>query len=285
MAVTKLRRNVINELLINDSEMMSIGGGTKYRALAYLQSFYWSEQRGVFVMILYLKHIEIEGPETMALFFEKHGYQSNVLELYNGATFPQHLDGIDAVICLGGPMNVYEEDKYSFLQAENVFIQRLLDEQIPFLGICLGSQLLAKAAGAQVTRSPVEEIGWSRVKLTDDGLSDVLFKGLGRELLVYQWHGDTFSIPPNGKWLVKGQDCPRQALKVGSVAYGLQFHIEITDTSIGQWTDAYFKDSSSLLLEKKDKMLKAYTENKMLFEKEAEIIYTNFLNIIRTANP
>jgi GMP synthase-like glutamine amidotransferase len=236
-------------------------------------------------MILYLQHIDIERPETMALFFEKHGYSSKILELYNGAMFPQQLDGIDAVICLGGPMNVYEEDQYPFLQDENVFIQRLLDAQIPFLGICLGSQLLAKAAGAQVTRSPVEEIGWCRVKLTDDGLSDALFKGLGRDLLVYQWHGDTFSIPPNGKWLAKGQDCPRQALKVGSVAYGLQFHIEITDKSIEQWSDAYSKDSLSLLLEKKDMMLKAYLENKMLFEKEAEIIYTNFLNIIRTANP
>lgn len=236
-------------------------------------------------MILYLKHIDIEGPETIALFFKKNGYQAQVLELYNGAAFPQELDGIDAVVCLGGPMNVYEEEKYFFLNEENVFIQRLLDAQIPFLGICLGSQLLAKAAGAKVMRSPVEEIGWGRVKLTDDGLSDALFKGLGRDLLVYQWHGDTFTIPPNGKWLAKGQNCPRQALKVGSVAYGLQFHIEITDQSIRQWSDAYFKDSPSLLSEKKDMMLKAYAENKMLFEKEAEIIYTNFLNIIRSINP
>lgn len=233
-------------------------------------------------MILYLKHVDIEGPETIAPFFEKNGYASQVLELYNGAVFPQKLDGIDAVICLGGPMNVYEEDKYPFLRDENVFIQSLLDAQIPFLGICLGSQLLAKATGAVVSRSLVEEIGWRKVDLTDDGLRDPIFKGLGRELLVYQWHGDTFAIPQNGKWLVKGADCPHQALKIGPCAYGFQFHIEITDKSIREWSDEYFKNSPSLLLEKKDMMLKAYAKNKELFEKEAEIIYSNFLKIMRS---
>ncbi len=233
-------------------------------------------------MILYLKHVDIEGPETIAPFFEKNGYSSQVLELYNNSVFPQKLDGIDGVICLGGPMNVYEEDKYPFLKDENVFIQSLLDAQIPFLGICLGAQLLAKAAGAKVTRSPVEEIGWRTVKLTDDGLLDPIFKGLGRELFVYQWHGDTFAIPQNGKWLVKGADCPRQALKVGPCAYGFQFHIEITDKSIREWSEEYFKNSPSLLLEKKDMMLKVYAENKVLFEKEAQIIYSNFLKIIKS---
>ncbi len=234
-----------------------------------------------FNMILYLKHVDIEGPETIAPFFESHGYQTHILELYNGAAFPQTLDGIDAVICLGGPMNVYEEDKYPFLKDENIFIQKLLDKKIPYLGICLGSQLLAKAAGGVVLRSPVEEIGWRTVILTDDGLRDPLFKGLQQKLLVYQWHGDTFAIPQNGKWLVKGEDCPHQALRIGPCAYGFQFHIEITDKSIREWSDEYFKNSPSLLAEKKDMMLKSYAENKELFEKEAEIIYLNFLKLIR----
>ncbi len=231
-------------------------------------------------MIIYLKHIDIEGPETIAPFFESKGFSSKIIELYNGHQFPVQFDDIDAVICLGGPMNVYEEDKYPFLKDENTFIQRLLDRQIPFLGICLGAQLLAKAAGAKVTRSPVEEIGWRKVKLTDDGMSDPLFKGLGRDLFVYQWHGDTFAIPQNGKWLVKGADCPRQALKVGCCAYGLQFHIEITDKSIREWSDEYFASNPELLKTRKSEMLEAYEINRKLFENEAQIIYNNFLNLI-----
>lgn len=232
-------------------------------------------------MILYLKHVDIEGPETIAPFFEKNGYASLIIELYNGQTFPQSLKSIDAVICLGGPMNVYEEDQYPFLKEENIFIQRLLKEKIPFLGICLGSQLLAKAAGAKVTRSPVEEIGWRTVHLTDQGLRDPLFEGLSAQLLVYQWHGDTFGIPTNGQWLIQGAQCPHQALKVGPVAYGFQFHIEITDKSIREWSDEYFQSSPSLLSEKKDMMVNDYYKNKILFDTEAQTIYKNFLKIIK----
>lgn len=233
-------------------------------------------------MILYIKHIDIEGPETIAPFFEKHGYATKVLELYNGDIFPQRFEDIDAVVCLGGPMNVYEEDKYPFLKDENIFIQRVLENKIPFLGICLGSQLLAKAAGGKVTRSPVEEIGWRTVQLTDEGRNDALLKNLPAELVVYQWHGDTFSIPQNGICLVNGSDCPSQALRVGPSAYGFQFHIEITDKSIREWSDEYFKDSPSLLREKKDMMLKEYAKNKVLFEKEAETIYINFLDLLQS---
>lgn len=232
-------------------------------------------------MILYIKHIDIEGPETIAPFFEKHGYRTKILSLYKGEKFPKDLNGIDAVVCLGGPMNVYEEDKYPFLAEENHFIQRVLKAEIPYLGICLGSQLLAKAAGAKVTRSPVQEIGWSHVKLTDAGHKDPLFEGSKDNILVYQWHGDTFSIPADGHWLAEGADCPHQALRVGKNAYGIQFHIEITDKSIREWSDEYFKDDPVLLQTRKAEMLAAYRKNRKLFEKEAEIIYNNFLKIIK----
>lgn len=235
-------------------------------------------------MILTIKHVDIEGPETIGTFFEKHGYRLKSLELYNGEIFPKSLKGIDAVICLGGPMNVYEEEKYPFLADENVFIQQVLKEQIPYLGICLGSQLLSKASGGRVTRSPAEEIGWRTVQLTFDGQNDPLFKNINKDFLVYQWHGDMFSVPPSGCLLATGPDCPQQALKVGKNAYGIQFHIEITDKSIREWSDEYFRNSPSLLSEKKAMMLQEYAKVKAGFEKTAETIYANFLNIIENTN-
>lgn len=231
-------------------------------------------------MILYIKHIDIEGPETIAPFFEKHGRKSKTIELYKGEPLPKDVSGIDAVICLGGPMNVYEEDKYPFLIEEDIFIKHVLQHEIPYLGICLGSQLLCKAAGGKVTRSPVEEIGWSTVQLTDAGKKDPLFHGLHSHLTVYQWHGDTFSIPADGHWLVEGKDCIHQALRVGKNAYGLQFHIEITDKSIREWSDAYFPDPQELTT-RKSHMLADYQKNRAVFQKDAETIYNNFLKIIR----
>ncbi len=234
-------------------------------------------------LILYIMHVDIEGPETIAAFYEQRGFKSQIIKLYDGESLPQDFDGIEAVVCLGGPMNVYEEDTYPYLKAENIFIQRVITEEKPFLGICLGSQLLCKASGGQVSRSPQEEIGWRTVRLTPDGEKDPLFENLPQDILVYQWHGDMFSVPADASLLATGPNCPTQALRVGQNAYGLQFHIEITDKSIREWSEEYFQNSPSLLSEKKDMMLKEYVQNKALFEKEAENIYTNFLKIIRNA--
>ncbi len=110
-------------------------------------------------MILIIKHIDIEGPGTFGDFLTTKGEPFRIVELGAGEKLPSNLDGIHAVVVLGGPMNVYEEDKYPFLKDENSFIQDVLKKEIPYFGICLGSQLLAKAAGARVVRSPVKEIG------------------------------------------------------------------------------------------------------------------------------
>ena len=90
---------------------------------------------------------------------------------------------------------------YPFLKPENDFIQKVLKAEIPYLGICLGSQLLAKAAGARVVKSPVKEIGWYQIQLTDEGKKDPLFKGFHEKDPIYHWHGDMFQIPSNGQLL------------------------------------------------------------------------------------
>lgn len=232
-------------------------------------------------MILFLKHIKIEGPETVYDFFVKKGFKTKTLELQQGDKLPKITKDIEAVVCLGGPMNVYEEAKYPFLAEEDKFIKQILKEEIPYLGICLGSQLLSKAAGSTVARSPQEEIGFFKVNLNEAGKKDPLFRGVDHVFDVYHWHGDMFNIPKNGALLASAPSCPHQAMRVGKNAYGLQFHVEITDKTIKEWTDEYFKGKDPVLIEKANQMFADYKCIKKEFHQTADTIYENFFNIMK----
>jgi len=223
-------------------------------------------------MFLIVKHIDIEGPGTFGDFLNERGIPFTTIELGAGQKLPANLDGIKAVVVLGGPMNVDEEHLHPFLKAENAFIQRVLREEVPYLGICLGSQLLAKAAGAKVVKSPVKEIGWYTVTLTAHGKEDPLFDGFLEDGPIYHWHGDMFHIPANGRLLATAGGCPHQALRVGKNAYGLQFHVEVTDRSIREWCDEYKGDNAR-------SMMDDYWKYKAAFDRQARTLYGNFLEI------
>lgn len=231
-------------------------------------------------MILIIKHIDIEGPGTLGDFLISKGMAFHVVELGAGQKLPADLKGIKAVVVLGGPMNVYEEDQYPFLKDENDFIRRVLDAQMPYFGICLGSQLLAKAAGAKVVRSPVKEIGWYKIALTPDGKNDALLKDFKDDEDIYHWHGDMFEIPTNGVLLATGPGCPHQAFVVGKNAYGFQFHMEITDKSIKEWCDEYSANDLPGRKEHGAAMLEGYYKNKARFDQQAVRLYENFLKIV-----
>ncbi len=178
-------------------------------------------------------------------------------------------------------MKVDEEKKYPFLVPEQLFIQEVLKKQIPFLGICLGSQLLAKAAGAKVVKSPVKEIGWYNVQLTPEGQKDPLFNGFKESEPIYHWHGDMFEIPSEGHLLATAQGCPHQAIKVGANAYGLQFHVEVTDKSIKEWCDEYCQHDLPGRPEHAQNMLNDYVRYEQQFRSQANRLYENFLGIIK----
>ncbi|MEI6438022.1 MAG: type 1 glutamine amidotransferase [Candidatus Omnitrophota bacterium] len=228
-------------------------------------------------MILFIKHIEIEGPETLGSFFIDKGFQLKVLNLHAGDALPDDPRGIDAVVPLGGPMNVYEEDQYPFLKDEDVFLKKVLAEGVPVLGICLGAQLLAKASGGKVVRSPRKEIGWFTVDLTAEGKKDPLFAGLPDPLEVYQWHGDMCAPPDGAVLLASSEACPVQAFRYGAKAYGLQFHSEITDISIRDWS-ADFSERKRL---EREAMLARYAAVKVEFHRNGNRLCENFLKVMR----
>lgn len=167
-------------------------------------------------------------------------------------------------------MNVYEEAKYPFLREETMLLKRAIGIGIPVLGICLGAQMIAKAAGAAVVKSPIEEVGWFNVDLTTLGGSDRLLLGLPNSMEVFQWHGDMFHVPVGGGLLIKSRSCPHQALKFGS-AYGLQFHVEVTKDMLKQW---FAQDPRhDAILERMDKV-------EQRFLSCANAIFGNFFKLV-----
>jgi GMP synthase (glutamine-hydrolysing) len=188
--------------------------------------------------VLIIKHIDIEGPGLIEYCLRQENISYKILNLKPGV-HPPKLDGLKNIVILGGPMNVYEEDRYPFLKEEDLFIKEAIKRGKQILGICLGAQLIAKALGARVFKAPVKEIGWYDVSLTKAGSHDPLFFNLPKIFPVFQWHGDTFEIPKSGKLIATSDFVPHQAFRYGEKVYGLQFHLEVTEEMIKEWLKTY----------------------------------------------
>ena len=183
--------------------------------------------------VVVVMHIESEGPAVFGGLLDAAGAQVQVVRLHLGERLPEP-SSVDAALVMGGPMNVYEEDRYPFLRDETSFLRAAAEHNLPVLGVCLGAQMIAKAAGAAVTKNRVEEVGWGSVRLTPDGLADPLLRGLPAALPVFQWHGDTFGVPEGGALLATGDDCRNQAFRFRR-SYGLQFHLEADRPLLAAW--------------------------------------------------
>jgi len=201
--------------------------------------------------ILVLQHVESEGLGIIDNALREKGIGADFIRIFMGARVPKDIYGYKGLIVLGGPMGVYEEDIYPFIKDELKLIKSCLKGNVPVLGICLGSQMLAKAAGADVYKGKKKEIGWYDVQLTDEGKRDRLFIGLPDRFIVFQWHGDTFDMGtdlksvPN-KCLASSELFPHQIIKVGKNAYGLQFHLEVTEKMVMEWIDVNDKELLSV---------------------------------------
>jgi len=228
-------------------------------------------------MILIVKHIGIEGPGSLGEFFNNTSWQARITDLGAGERLPDSLEDLQALIVLGGPMNVYEEAKYPFLKEEDGFLKEALRLKVPVLGICLGAQLLAKACGAAVKQNPEKEIGWYRVRLTDQGRREPFFEGLPEDFSVFQLHEDTFEVPAGAVLLAQGDTCYNQAFRFGENAYGLQFHIEVTPEMIASWFCTY--QDAAATHDIMNIMAQSYRAQRN-FSSLANRIYLNFSRMI-----
>jgi len=176
---------------------------------------------------------------------------------------PSNLNEYDGLIVLGGLMGAYQEEKYPFLRDGIRLIQEAVKSEKPVLGVCLGSQLMARALGARVYKGHGTEIGWHKVRLTGEGKEDPIFKGFEHEFMALQWHGDTFDLPDGATRLASSDIYPNQAFRIGN-SYAMQFHLEVTKEMVQEWLDEYCEEVESLkgtvdpkdILEDTDKYVK-----------------------------
>jgi len=154
----------------------------------------------------------------------------------------------DAIIVYGGRMHADQAARFPWLVDETRLLRRLLDATVPVLAICLGAQLLARAAGASVYRAPAPEIGWYPVELTDAGCADLLFGKLPERFVAFEWHHYSFDLPAGARKLARSAHCT-QAFALGPCAWGVQFHPEVRTPEIVAWTVEHGRASASLLAE------------------------------------
>ena len=225
--------------------------------------------------ILSIQNISCETLGTFEDLLVSEGYLLNKI-MAPTEPIPQSAIEFSAVILLGGPMSVYEGIPY--LNKEQALIRDAFRRNIPILGVCLGSQLIAGALGGTVYKGAKKEIGWYNVKITDKGL-DNLFKGFKqKEPRVFQWHGDTYTLPRNAVVLAYSDLYP-QAFKIGS-AYGLQFHLEVTSDMIKLWTEEYREEIKRERIELEKIIARNSDEIKEL-KKKCSLVLSNFSDIIK----
>ncbi len=185
--------------------------------------------------LLVFQHVPHEILGTLDPMLRNAGFRIRYVNFSRSNYSIPRLRNYDGLVVLGGPMNVDETDEYPYLVPETESIRKFIDMDVPVLGICLGSQLIAKALGARVRKNPEKEIGWYDVSATEEGGMDRLVGAFGAVEKVFQWHGDTFEIPPGASHLATSPACANQAFRYGDKVYGFQFHLEVDAPMIERW--------------------------------------------------
>ena len=231
--------------------------------------------------ILVLQHVAIEHPAILRKFLDEDGHRWTPVQLGDGESLPD-LDAFDALWVMGGPMDVWEEEKHPWLVPEKQLIREAVEARgMPYLGLCLGHQLLAEALGGSVGKAKEPEIGVLDVQLTEEGASGILMDGLPEIFPTLQWHGaEVTQMPAGASCLATSPLCAVQAMKWGPRAYSLQFHLEIEADTVPSWNEipTYRNALEAALGEGASAALARSCADQMLnMNANAERIYINWM--------
>ena len=237
--------------------------------------------------VIVLQHIKIEDPGYIKDLMLNDGVNLTTIELDEGEKIPNNLSKFDAMFCMGGPMDTYMEDQYPWLIEEREKIKEfVVTLKKPYLGFCLGCQLLGEAVGGQVVKSNPSEIGMMEINFSDKKNDDSLFSSFPNKIKSLQWHSYEVNNLESNKDVVILASSPitkYQIFKYQNHAYGIQFHIEIKDTTVNDWgcvpeyKSALEEQLGEGALEKFDKEAKS---NMSEMNKYSKILYSNFKKLI-----
>ena len=193
--------------------------------------------------VMVLQHIRCE---TLGLIEEElinSVIKPRIVRIFDGEPVPKDIEGYGGLIVMGGPMGVYEQERYPFLVDEMRLMECAMNKKKPVLGVCLGSQLLAAVLGARVYSGSRVEIGWYEVLLTEAARSDRIWSHAcmehGDRLTPLHWHGDLFDLPSRSKILASSDMTPCQAFVYDSKSYGILFHMEVTEKAVAEMTSVF----------------------------------------------
>jgi GMP synthase (glutamine-hydrolysing) len=187
--------------------------------------------------LLVCQHVAYEILGTLDPLLREAGFRIRYVNFGRDPLARPALTNYDALVILGGPMNVDEFERYPHLGTEIEMIHAAIERGMPVLGICLGAQLIAKALGADVRRNRVKEIGWYDLTVSPHGRRDPVIGHLADTEKIFQWHGDTFDIPPGAVHLAASPTCENQAFRFRHNVYGFQFHLEVDEHLIKRWLE------------------------------------------------
>jgi GMP synthase-like glutamine amidotransferase len=199
------------------------------------------------VNCLAIQHVAPESPWAIDDALSRAGVAVDLRRTYAGDEIPATMLGYHGLVVMGGPMSAESDDGFPTRPAELGLITHAIDSGIPTLGVCLGAQLLALAGGAHVyvgVQGP--EIGWAPVELSHNCQGDALFGGLPQKLTVLHWHGDTFDLPTGAELLISNDMYANQAFRLGEMAWGVQFHLEVTGQAVEGFLREFTDDAASV---------------------------------------
>ncbi len=231
--------------------------------------------------ILVLQHHPAEDLGRIARSLERAALAQQYVRIHEGRPVPATIEGADGLIVLGGPMAVYQQDKYAFLRDEMRLVEAAAKKELPVLGVCFGAQVVAAALGARVIRNPAgKEIGWHRVMLTDAAGTDRLFAGIAKAITPFHWHGDIFELPSGATSLALSEKTPCQALRFENNVYALQFHLEVTTESIAAMAAAWPRELEREKIAA-DKMIAASAHYQADLERIAAVVFDRWAESVR----